>query len=400
MFSLPIRYEHIREIPYPYKGMMALSSDAEYTSFEILEFLIKFLNTNDKTPFGYGLGLKTSFSIFFYSDNPLHTSMYNSLKLNSKETKHAESLRSFIKEGYIDTNHAYGDFNIENNFTREHALKVYEMLERYSLTIPIYTNHGNGVEEAMRHNVGFLSYHQGSDQDSPFYHMDLFSRNGGRYIWTDDWVFEKKPYISLDGKCFMSEDGRQLGGVDKIIQRLHCKDGEYYFFKRYRSTRNIAPTFQTFNYQIESIDWEEFYRQSSVAVIYQHFGSFYVAEKNLPTSLELLKKFPYYLQGFYFLKQEQDKGNLLVRPTWDLLRYCEMYFSTKVDVEITDKEEIYSLTNYQDICNLDFFRDLTIYIQNPRKTIKVIYKDKILDYVRNGLDRRAKYSISILGEQL
>lgn len=398
MFSLPVRYQHIRELPYPYKGMISLCSDAEYMSFEMLDLLIRFLNTDEKTPLGYGLGLHTSFSLFFYSSNPLHSSIFDSLSIDAKETPYCNTLLAFIKEGWVDTNHAFGDFSIDNNFKRNHAIKAYDILEKHGLYIPIFTNHGNGMQEAMQHNVGFLDYHHGSDEKSNFYHTDLFRKRGGKYIWTDDWVYEKIPYISLYGDRCLVDDGRQLGG-EGIMKRMKCGDSEYYFFKRYRSTRNIAPTFQTFNYQIESVDWNKFYSNSCVMIFYQHFGSFCVAEKNIPTTLELLRMNPYYLQGFYYLKQEQDKGNLLVKKTEDLLRYCEMYFSTKVDVEIGDNEERYVIRNYSEIINLDFFRDLTIYIQNPRKKIKVFYCNRELGFVRNGLDRRAKYSITILGEK-
>ena len=89
--------------------------------------------------------------------------MYEGLSADSKETQYAHKLREYIKEGLIDTNHAYGDFNVENNFTRSHALRVYEMLEKYNLQIPIFTNHGNGSMDSMQHNVGFLSHHFGND---------------------------------------------------------------------------------------------------------------------------------------------------------------------------------------------------------------------------------------------
>ncbi len=58
--------------------------------------------------------------------------------MHAKETKEAQRLRAYIKCGYIDTNHAFGDFNVTENFTRNHALKVYEMLDKYALSIPIY----------------------------------------------------------------------------------------------------------------------------------------------------------------------------------------------------------------------------------------------------------------------
>ncbi len=131
-------------------------------------------------------------------------------------------------------------------------------------------------------------------QRALFYHTDLFRKNGGCYVWSDDYVYEKAAVVSLDGGLLRADDGRGMG--EKFMQKLFCGDAEYFFFKRYRSTGVVAPTFQTFNYQIQSIDWEHFCHNCSVIIFYQHFGSFYVANKgNVPTILELLRQFAYIL---------------------------------------------------------------------------------------------------------
>ncbi len=132
-----------------------------------------------------------------------------------------------------------------------------------------------------------------------------------------------------------------------------------------------------------------------MVIFYQHFGSFYVAEKNVPTTLELLKQFPYYLNGLRFLKEQQDQGNLYVMKTYALLRYVRMYLSTKVTSESVENTEIYTINNYEEISDLSFFNGLTIYIENPKKMIRVFYRERELSFVRNGLDARARYSITI-----
>ncbi|WP_104721204.1 hypothetical protein [Helicobacter mesocricetorum] len=222
-------------------------------------------------------------------------------------------------------------------------------------------------------------------------------RGGGDfYVWSDDWVIERFPRISLTGNITSTQDGRQLG-TSTIFQKLFCGDRDYYFFTRYRSTSHIAPTFQTFNYQIQSIDWESFYNQSGVVIFYQHFGSFYVANaKNIPTTLELLKKIPFYLQGFRFLKEEQEKGNLLVLKTSKLLRYCKMYMTTKVESLLANNKLTLTLHNYENIEDLSFFDGLTLYVENYKDiALECLYKDKPLKFVYNGLDARGKYSITL-----
>lgn len=394
MFALPVRYDNIRELPYPYKSLIAISSDADYMNLETLNWLIKFLNTSEQTPLGNGLDLEFASSIFFYSNSPLHLCVFDGLKSNSPLSKNAILLSEYIRYGYIDTNHAFGDFNSDNLFNRKHAIRTYEFLDKHSLHIPVFSNHGNGNLEAMRQNVGFLPYHQGNNKSSAAYHVDLFKANGGRYIWTDDWVDELKVSIGLDGATQYNNDGRQLGG-GPIMQKLSFEDTYYWFFRRYRSTGIVPPNFQNFNYQIQTLNWEWCYNHAAVIIIYQHLGVFGMQKQCIPTTLELLKKNPYYLQGFYFLKEEMQKGNLMVLSTYNLLRYVEMYLTTKVDCSIGENNEyIYIINNYEHR-ELDFFNGLTIYIENPKFPLKAKYLDADLKFIMNGPDNRGRYSITI-----
>lgn len=396
MYALPQRYENIRELPYPYKTLVAISSDVEYSSVDFLDYFLPFLNTKDATPLGRGLGLAFASSVFFYSNTHNHASLFDGLGLDAPLSRESSRLFEYIKCGLIDTNHAFGDFNDSVLFTREHALKAYELIDKHNLKLPIFTIHGNGNLKAMRQNVGFLPYHLGSVVGSEAYHTDLFRKYGGKYIWTDDWVDEPLLSIGLNGQAFCSFDGRKPG-VGPIMQKLYCGDSTYYFFRRYRGTGVIAPTFQTFNHQVQSLDWEYLYNNSSVVIFYQHFGRFYVAHNSQSVTLELLLKYPYYLQGFYFLKEQQDKGNLLVLTTSALLSYLEMYYTTKVEHSVQNGVHVYRICNYEDR-SLDFFNNLTIYISNPREPIAVYYKDHDVRFIYNGLDRRGLYSITITEE--
>lgn len=179
------------------------------------------------------------------------------------------------------------------------------------------------------------------------------------------------------------------------MQKLLCEDAHYWFFRRYRCTGVIAPIFQTLNYQIQTFNWEQCYNNATVIILYQHLGTFSYRNKNIPTTLELLKKYPYYLQGFYFLKEENEKGNLMVLSTYRLLKYVEMYLTTKVDCAITENNEyVYTIYNYERR-TIEFFDGLTIYIENPKFPLRAKYLDEDLKFTMNGLDNRGRYSITI-----
>ena len=132
-----------RVLPYPYKGAMTISNDAEFMSFEFFETFYSFLNSNKKTIFGDGLGLQVTSSLFFYSNKPYNLSYFNGIEVNSPKNGYAQRLCEYLKAGWIDTNHAYGDFDGIGGFQRAHAIRVLEEMNEKQIQIPCFTNHGD-----------------------------------------------------------------------------------------------------------------------------------------------------------------------------------------------------------------------------------------------------------------
>ena len=56
---------NIRPYPYPYKSAISISNDPDFTDFEFFEELLKFLNTDQKTEFGYGVNLELTSGTFY-----------------------------------------------------------------------------------------------------------------------------------------------------------------------------------------------------------------------------------------------------------------------------------------------------------------------------------------------
>lgn len=387
-YSIQSRYDNIRDLPYPYKGMLAISNDAEYLSFDFLEEFYKFLNTKQETKLGLGLGLECATSMFFFSDKKYNFSYFDGLDANSKKTNYSNRINEYIKAGVIDTNHSYGDFDFVGGFERKHALRTYEELNKNNLSLKIYTNHG--TEDNTQNIGGDAHYHSGDIIGSTVYHSDLLSQNDVTYLWSDTCTDEFEPKVGLGFNIKRNPKNRGY----KLLEEKTLQDNNNILtFNRLRNTGLNAPNFSSLNYQISSIDWNDFYNNSSIVVLYQHLGAFNRTHEVNQTTIELIKKYEYYLSGLRFLSQEQQVGNLKVTTTIKLLNYTNMINTTKVDIDEENSKII--LNNYNNIKDpSDFFQGLTIYV-NPRINFDVFYKDTKLNIEHNGPDNTGQYSISI-----
>jgi len=268
-YTIQSRYDNIRDLPYPYKGMLAISNDAEYLSFDFLEEFYKFLNTKQNTKLGLGLGLECATSMFFFSDKKYNFSYFDGLNAKSKKTDYSQRINEYIKAGIIDTNHSYGDFDFVGGFKREHAIKTYEELNKNDLSLKIYTNHG--TEDNIQNIGGDAKYHSGDILGSDVYHSDLLYENGVEYLWSDTCTDEFEPKIGLGFNLKRNPKNRGY----KLLEEKTLQDNNTILtFNRLRNTGLNAPNFTSLNYQINSIDWNDFYDNSSVVVLYQHLGAF------------------------------------------------------------------------------------------------------------------------------
>src|ERR1039457_1076029 len=97
-----LAHSALRPYPYPYRAILALSSDLDDTPNASHYFeLIRFFNTQEQTIFGKGVGLEFAQSIFF-SDSPDIFSYWNA------DEKARTSILALIESGHIDTLHSYG----------------------------------------------------------------------------------------------------------------------------------------------------------------------------------------------------------------------------------------------------------------------------------------------------
>lgn len=159
----------LRKLPYPYRAAVAISNDVDGTGTldEFIE-INKFLNTNEQTSMGKGLGLNTGGSFFFYSRDSGTISYFSS------DVRTAEIIREYIRNGYLDFLHSYGQ---ESSFTREDAVRALRELKEHHLKIDVWIDHDHVVNNFGR---DFMSG-MGDVPSSGAYHADLTLPYGIKY---------------------------------------------------------------------------------------------------------------------------------------------------------------------------------------------------------------------------
>lgn len=203
----------LRAFPYPFRAMLAINSDIDRMSPWRFRELHRFLNTNEETPLGPGLGLDIADSLWFYRRrlgrlDPISVELsYFHGHDSSIVSPYAEELLHYIRCGWIDTIHGYGNFSGVTDpalrFTRRHAEDALAVLARAGLTIPVWSNHG---ARGNSQNIGRAPWMEGDDPESAAYHADLLREAGVIYHWG-------------------SGDSTTIGHPTKLIPRV-LQDGQ------------------------------------------------------------------------------------------------------------------------------------------------------------------------------
>jgi hypothetical protein len=130
--------------------------------------IARFLNTEERTSAGKGVGLELGNSIYF--DMPAHQFAY----WNTDDAGRA-MVRSLIRSGHIDCLHSYGDLAT----SRQHAHRALRELENHECRIECWVDHS-----AAPTNFGVDNTRGNGDvPGSEVYHADLTYRYGVRFVW-------------------------------------------------------------------------------------------------------------------------------------------------------------------------------------------------------------------------
>lgn len=159
----------IRPFPYPYRAMLAISSDLDETPDSTRYFeIMRYLNSTARTAFGPGLALEVGNSIYFDMP-PGQFSYWNT------DAAGREMLRTLIRSGHIDCLHSFGDLAT----TRAHAARALDELDRHGCRLEVWVDHATAPT-----NFGAdIMQGQGDVPGAAAYHADLSCAYGIRYVW-------------------------------------------------------------------------------------------------------------------------------------------------------------------------------------------------------------------------
>ena len=399
---LTVRDRAVRPLPFPYRGALALSSDAEYFSLELLDELMRFLNTRDATRLGRGLGLEVTASMFFYSESTGHLSYFAGDERQAPRSADGARLEEYMRSGWVDTNHAFGAFSGVDRFTRGHADRVYETLADLGAVLPVFTNHGGNSCNLGGHAADYA----GDLPGHVAHHADLLTSRGVEFVWLDDPRFVTERVPARGWRRRVDREARRLArrvragdvGVRsnrRLFGSAVLRDGtRVTTFTRLRSTGYDAPNFSSLMTQVREIDWHRLYRNHGVVVVYQHLG---VLERRggscTPATADELRRRPeVYLAPFRALARESERGLLWVCGTARLLRYARMAESVNVRHEPGDARYVITTPDRQS--NVESLEGLTFYI-DPGGPVHAVHQDRGVPVMLNGPDETGRPSATV-----
>lgn len=403
-----VQFCKLRSWPYPFQAGLTISNDAEFMSLEFFEELMAFLNTENQTTLGQGLGIEVTSSVFHFSPNSYNFSIFDGALPDAQLSQNAHRIDEYLRAGWIDTLHAYGDFDHVGGFERAHAVRCVEHLKKIGVSVNVFTNHG-GIQNIQ--NVGRdASYHRGDHKGHSAYHTDLWKEMGIRYVWTDSMVTHRLKPLSLTIRQRLSSVRRSLtrnraaeyfktqdSGVLKTVQlndELHVDA-----FRRFRGTEVNAPNLSSWAYQLAQIPWQEFYRNCEGLVLYQHFGVLHrINGRCTAATIQAIKERPeVYIAPFRFLAREYKEGRLWVAGCARFLNYLKMRDEIKF---ICGEDGFVRLQLNESFLNPQVaLQGLTIYI-DPTNFRGLLFRGAEIPVQFNGPDYTGRYSVTVPIQQL
>jgi hypothetical protein len=387
----------VRRLPYPYRCALTISNDADYCQMPFFEELMRFLNTRHQTAFGQGLGLEVTSSYFAFSPPERQFAFFGGLEPEAPRGKYANRVAEYLTAGWIDANHAYGDFDGIGGFTRKHAERTFESLNALGVQLGVFINHGDDRNVQCIGSEG--PHHQGDVRGSSAYHSDLLFEHGTKFITSSVYAYGD---ASQDGHA------AKLGGQSRsvlsfrkakenpnpiLLTPVCLRDGtRFQAFARLRGTGFNAPNLSSLAYHVSRANIDQLYETGGVIVLYQHLGVISrIARKCIPASVDAVRSMSHLLAPLRALGREAEEGRLWIGGLQRMLQYFDMIGSVTVDCN----EGEFSIDIQRKLGDAErFFGGLTLYC-HPQSLPKIRFKDLELPLQHNGPDETGQYSVSV-----
>lgn len=236
------------EVPPPFKGMLAISSDVEFTSWQAQLDLIEIFGSR---------GLECGFSYWCFGDGSTTWRLFED---DNQPSIHAAAGLSLARAGILDTLHSFGGVTDGSGcfFDRERMAMALEYLASKGVKTRVYANHGT-TDDTQNIGGAWATYQEGDLPDSSKYHLDLSDKFGLKFFWTDIDYSNNHPYFELQHSLDRSLITPQVSRDGTPILR----------FKRFRGPFNRAPYAGNIEEQLALVFSK---KVAGYSILYQHLG--------------------------------------------------------------------------------------------------------------------------------
>jgi hypothetical protein len=307
--------------PYPFKCSFTICNDCDYVTRDAFETIHQFINTTDNTKLGKGLGLPIADSMFMYCERPGVLSYFEGI--SGRPGRDSGFLRDAIREGWIDSLHAYGDFINTNAFSRNLAKTALSELEKSNIKLKVWIDHGSS-DNSQNLNIPKILL-KGDSPKSKAYHTDLLKNYGISFVagYNSDLIGQnaRRKYISkplqqpeVPFSLPKRVHGRFYG--TRLLRKAKYRDSSiFYFFCRARNGV-LRPDASTLSHQLSQENVERLIQSEGTMVLYQHLGAINRSENTFPyLDPKAVRALENIAKGF-------SNQSIWVAPTSKLLRYA------------------------------------------------------------------------------
>ncbi len=416
----------LRKFPFPYKAAFTICSDIDGTSFENFLEIHRFLNTNQSTSLGTGLGLEIGDSFWFYSKpgSPDHAFAYFD-ESNQHPSPCAEIMRELMRAGYLDVLHSYGNFSEAHGikqpiFSRAVAEKALNELAKIGVTIRTWVNHGDHFN-IQNVGAGFAAAlgdcpKFSMENENPVYHTDLLVAAGAKFFWESEDAVTN--IVGQDRSCNLWEayatnvafrNGNEkfknaIKGIGAATDRLTNSmiNKQWFPYKAYLgNNRLLEPwtlrdgqhVFKFRRYGSGRWDWgddiplvmnekilDHLIKVEGASILYVHLGDRRDRSDGLPLSMKTVDTLKMLAHKFH-------EGKIWVTTTSRLLTYCAMRDALRWHYELSGDQHLIFIDGLEsgiigrDWLTLENLQGLTFYTATPEKT-EIVFQKELLPVER------------------
>lgn len=390
----------IRRIPFPYKAMLAVCSDLDETpDLRTYVETARFLNTNENTAIGQGVGLEVGNTIYF--DMPPGQFSYWNTDDRGREVIHA-----LIASGHIDCLHSYGDLALR----REHAGRALDSLSRAGCVPRVWVDHGVAPTNFGRD----IMQGQGDVVGAEAYHADLTCGAGVEFVWMGRvtsifgqevarswgglWTWNH-PYKSARtllkeglkvGFAALGEGKYRLHASNGLLRETGLRDGrnmvEFIRSNPHWAGVSAGDTWSGICQVLNDETLELLEAREGTAILYTHLGKGFDLFR--PASAVDASA------AFETLAKWHRDGRILVTTTSRLLSYVRMMQQISLGwsqgVGLAGMIEVLTLA-----LDADSLQGLTLYTDNPDQTHVAVRGVEIRGIESNGPDHTGRRSVTV-----